>query len=533
MKITRGLNQIWLLCAVSLLLPERVEAQFTYTNADGSIYYYSTNADGVSVTITGGSGGALTIPTNINNLMVTAIASGAFVNRYDVTSVTIPETITSIGEAAFAASGLTNLIIFGDVTNMGAGAFFCPALTRVAILSSGGLIGDDAFRGCINLTNVTLPNGLTSIGNLAFEDCQNLTKFTIPASVTNIGTNAFFQCFSLANITIPENVVSIGPAAFYDCSSLTNITIGSGIAEISYQAFSGCSSLPNITIPASVESIDNVAFESCTRLTNVTISIGVTTIMSYAFDGCSSLPSVTIPASVTNIGDGAFPACSSLMAIIVDSENEYYTSINGVLFDKNETRLIQYPGGMVGSYTIPAGVNTVGEAAFEGSTGLTDVVIPESVTNMGMEVFCQCGKLVNVIIPSSLTNIPDYAFDYCGRLTSVFMEGNAPSVGQYMFYDNDPTVYYLPGTSGWSTNFAGSPSVLWNPLIEGAGVQNNQFGFNITGTINIPIVVETCINLTNPVWTPLTNVTLTNGSVYFSDPEWTNYRVRYYGIGFP
>ena len=100
------------------------------------------------------------------------------------------------------------------------------------------------------------------------------------------------------------------------------------------------------------------------------------------------------------------------------------------------------------------------------------------------------------------------------------------------------TVYYLPGTTGWSNTYQGVPAVLWNPVVQTAGgsfvISNNQFGFNITNgsTTNIPIVVEACTNLANPVWTPLTNVTLTN-KFYFSDPQWTNYPTRYYGIGFP
>jgi len=104
-------------------------------------------------------------------------------------------------------------------------------------------------------------------------------------------------------------------------------------------------------------------------------------------------------------------------------------------------------------------------------------------------------------------------------------------------YNTNVTVYYLPGTTGWSNTYQGVPAVLWNPQIQASdghfGVRSNQFGFNITGTANIPIVVEACTNLANPVWTPLTNVSLTNGSFYFSDPQWTNYPGRFYGIGFP
>jgi hypothetical protein len=134
-------------------------------------------------------------------------------------------------------------------------------------------------------------------------------------------------------------------------------------------------------------------------------------------------------------------------------------------------------------------------------------------------------------------------FSYCTNLTSVLIQGNAPAVvgdssdDPVFVVDNKVTVYYLPATTGWSNTYQGVPAVLWDPTIQtnGAsfGVRSNQFGFNITGTANIPIVVEACTNLASPVWTPLTNVNLTNGSFHFSDPQWTNYPARLYGIGFP
>jgi hypothetical protein len=124
-------------------------------------------------------------------------------------------------------------------------------------------------------------------------------------------------------------------------------------------------------------------------------------------------------------------------------------------------------------------------------------------------------------------------------LARVYFQGNAPTIGMDVFQYYSPTVYYLPGTTGWS-NFSATTqiaAVLWNPVIQAGassfGVSNGQFGFNITGNTNLPIVVEACTNLVNPVWTPVQSMTLTNGSVYFSDPNSSNYPVRYYGIGFP
>jgi hypothetical protein len=149
-------------------------------------------------------------------------------------------------------------------------------------------------------------------------------------------------------------------------------------------------------------------------------------------------------------------------------------------------------------------------------------------------------SLRSVTIPGSVTNIGVYAFSDV-NLASVFFTGNAPTVDSTSFYNgfiDITTIYYLPGTIGWKSFFAGRPAVQWNPTIQtGAasfGVSNNQFGFTITNgtTTKIPIVVVACTNLASPVWTPLQTLTLSN-SFYFSDPQWTNYPARYYGLGFP
>ena len=174
-----------------------------------------------------------------------------------------------------------------------------------------------------------------------------------------------------------------------------------------------------------------------------------------------------------------------------------------------------------GGYTIPGGVTSIGDFAFYYCVGLTNVTIPGSVTNLA------------------------FAFFDCYNLASVYFQGNAPTADWSVFYDDvtgygaPAAAYYLPRTTGWSAFSAdtGIPAVLWNPLIQtgdgGFGVQNNQFGFNITGTTNIPIVVEGCTNLASPAWTLLQALYLTNGSFYFSDPQWTNYPGCYYRIRSP
>ena len=280
-----------------------------------------------------------------------------------------------------------------------------------------------------------------------------------------------------------------------------------------------------VTIPTNINglpvtSIGNYAFYNYYNLTSVTIPNSVTSVGDYAFEYCSSLFSVAIGNSVTSIGDMAFSYCTSLTAIIVNAHNPAYSSVAGVLFDKTQTMLIQYPGGQASSYTVP-----------------------NSVTSIGDYAFSDCLILTSVIIPRSITSIGNYVFYWCRNLTSVYFKGNAPSLGSNAFYnDNNVTVYYLPGTTGWGTPgmpFGGCPTALWSlpyPLIlnngPSFGMRTNQFGFIISWATNISVVVEAC-SLANLTWVPLQTNTLTGGWCYFSDPAWTNYPVRCYRLRSP
>ena len=252
--------------------------------------------------------------------------------------------------------------------------------------------------------------------------------------VTNNGTITITKYTGSGGaVTIPSTtngypVTSIGPEAFSECTSLSSLTIGTNVTSIEDWAFQYCSNLTSVTMPNSVTKIGDGPFYDCTSLASASIPKSVTSIGIQAFQNCTSLSSVTIGTNVTNIGVSAFAVCTSLASI-----------------------------------AIPNGVTNIGSGAFYYCTNLASVAIGNSVTSIGQQTFQFC-SLTNVTFPSSITSIGAWAFLWCTNLNGAYFEGNAPSIGTNVFYlDNNPTVYYLPGTTGWASTFADRPTALWNP----------------------------------------------------------------------
>ena len=363
-----------------------------------------------------GNGGDITLPENFNGDNYT-IGDNAFYGCSGLTSIEIPNSVTSIGNQAFyGCNGLTSVTIPNNVTSIESSAFTSCNNIKTIDINSQVAIDAKVLENMSFLTTIKLGDKITSIGSgywhgltsinvdennanytsidgvLYSKDKKTLImcpkaktgSITIPNSVTSIGNEAFLSCSELTNITIPNSVTSIGNDAFFGCSGLTSVEIPNSVTSIGNEAFLGCSGLTSVTIPNSVTNIGWTVFADCSGLTSVTIPNSVTSIGWSAFDGCSGLTSVTIPNSVTSIGNDAFNGCSGLTNV-----------------------------------TIPNSVTTIGSSAFYNCSGLTSVTIPNSVTSIDEGAFSGCSKLASVAIGNGLTSIDESTFDGCSSLTSI------------------------------------------------------------------------------------------------------------------
>lgn len=415
-------------------------------------------------------------PVALDNERVTGISRSAFRGCENLTNVTIPDCVISIGYYAFnGCSSLTTITIpfvgasmnetsathFGFIFGASSddhNSKYVPSSLRTVIVTGGTNIGDYAFSDCSSLTSIAIPDSMTSIGASAFYGCSSLsgvyitnlakwcdisfisdegnplyyahnlylngtlvTDLDIPNSVTSIGSSVFSGCSSLTSITIPESVTSIGKKAFSYCNNLTNIVIPESVTSIENYAFFGCSSLTNITIPKSVTNIGEYAFYKCSSLKCISIPNGVTSIGASAFYECSSLASITIPSSVTSIGSYVFSRCSSLEDITVASGNTVYHSRENCLIETATKRLIT--GCKTSVIPSDGSVASIGVGAFFGCSSLESITIPNSVTNIGYAAFNECSGMTSITIPTSVTSIGSVVFQKCSSLTSITFNG--------------------------------------------------------------------------------------------------------------
>lgn len=207
-----------------------------------------------------------------------------------------------------------------------------------------------------------------------------------------------------------------------------------GVTEIGRRAFESCTGLTSIEIPQSVIKIGRGAFYECSNLTHLELPTSVCIIENYAFFNCKNLTSLEIPRHVVKIGDGAFWGCTKLIKLNVVPDNPCYCSENNILFSKDKTKIIYCARGKQGSYKIPITVKEIGNDAFSGCRGLTNIEMPNSVKMIGNAAFSGCTNLKNIVIPNSVTEIGNCAFEGCTSLTTIEIPKSVRKIGAWDFH---------------------------------------------------------------------------------------------------
>lgn len=360
-----------------------------------------------------------------------------------------------------------------------AGSYKYYNIEKIILPDTVTQIPNSAFYNDTYLKEIEFSSDINYIGEKSFMGCTNLKKIPKLNSITEIKYRAFYNCSSLENVNIPFGVTKIGEDAFYNCKSLKEIILPESVSSIGSYAFSNCKSVKEFNIPKNVTYLNDGLFYNCKSLKSMVIDENITGLGESLFKNCTSLEEVYIPYTIKSIGIRIFDNCSSLGGIYVDSNNSVYTDINGILVNKEKTKLMLYPAGRTSkTYTVPNGITsfskgaftradnlekvifqdgveslsdelfyknkgiksvefsdsikTINSKAFYGCTSLEEISIPDSVTKLGTGVFTNCTSLKKAVIPYSISELSDSTFYNCSSLEDVTLE-NVKKIGRYAF----------------------------------------------------------------------------------------------------
>jgi len=476
-----------------------------------SKWKYEIVDDGAVVAETTQKLGEVVIPEEIDGYPVTGIISGVFEGCNGLTSITIPDSVASIGNNVFggcnsivdvkipqcvcsskmstifpsAYQSITNVVISDGVASIGNYAFAgCIALTSVTIPESVMYIGEHVFDGCDGLqycddgflivdgwvlgyddptvTSLVIPEGVVGIGGSAFADFWDLEEVTFPDSLKCIGGGAFGTCTGLDGVVIPDGVEIIGSGAFRNCTYLRDLTIGEGVAEIGKEAFAGCTQLSTVTIPDNVTEIGDAAFSNCWRMLSVKLPLGLEMVGTNMFAGCTSLSGATVPThafAMDRLFGDRYSALSTVTICsgetdVCASAFQGCTALTSVVMPNSVTNVGASAFANCSSLTgleLSESLETIGERAFAGCAALKAITLPDSVTAIGEKTFQNCTTLANVTLSRALGKIPDRAFGGCSALLSMVVPASVSSLGAYIG-NNFSALYFLGNAPMYDAN---------------------------------------------------------------------------------
>lgn len=391
-----------------------------------------------------------------------SIGLNAFQNCSALIDIVLPDSLASIGDRAFQGCvSLLSIVLPDSLGSLGSALFSgCTSLQSCVLPSGLSVIPGNTFSGCISLSEIILPSSITTIGNFAFSNCSSLTEINFPASLTSLGSGSF-QRSGLTSVSIPDGIASVLINTFYKCTNLVTVSLPDTVRTIGQRAFEDCGKLESISFGNSLEQIGATAFLNCTMLTAIEFPETLHTLSAGAFNNCSAIETLHFPATLVNLIDYPLMGLAGLSSYTVHSGNPVFSSQDGVLFNKDASRLVSYPANKAdSSYTPPPTVRVIGEAAFESQQHLQSLVLNEGLTAVEWYAFWDGKVLTSVVLPSSVLQVDEGAFMDCPLLSHVTVLASAvPIAGGYLFSGTDSSLSIrVPASSvdsyksaaGWS-----------------------------------------------------------------------------------
>ena len=395
---------------------------------------------------------SIQIPATVNwsegSFSVTAVADKGFENNTNLTTITFPESVQTVGNKAFYGCSKLSAVTFNGQT----------------------AIGDEAFRNCTSLINVSLPSGLKTIGDRAFQNANSITQIEFKDGIESIGAFAFMDCKALTAVRLPNTTKSIGTSAFENCIKLTYASLGDNLTSLGNSAFRNCSVLTEISIPGTTVTVGEKAFQNCRTLTLATLNSGTTTIGGFCFDGCSELLSMTIPGTVRTIGGGSFNGCTALTSLTF-SNSQY--SLRIPQFTDSPLKTLRIGRDLIYTYSNTLSpfrnrttlrrvlftgdnVATIYYYLLDGCTGITSITLPESLVCIYDYAFRNCSSLPEITFPSALGRIWSHAFDGCSSIERLIINNSdkALTLGtdNSMFFDSPIKSLYVGRNLSYTVN---------------------------------------------------------------------------------